>query len=123
MRRMVLQISTKNYSFLSENAAVLKISFASISSPLINNKRLSKMDGLFRISSAVEQWTVNPLVAGSNPASGEQGPSFRGAFFFYWQGVCKGSVRGIIVKKSTLCVSGIETAFLMRSTAIEAYFS
>ncbi len=78
---MVLQVSTKNYSFLSENAAVLKISFASISSPLINNKRLSKMDGLFRISSAVEQWTVNPLVAGSNPASGEQGPSFRGAFF------------------------------------------
>ncbi len=26
---------------------------------------------LFRISSAVEQWTVNPLVAGSNPASGD----------------------------------------------------
>ena len=25
----------------------------------------------FRVSSAVEQWTVNPLVAGSNPAPGD----------------------------------------------------
>ena len=41
---------------------------------------------LFRISSAVEQWTVNPLVASSNLASGDSEfqalkEQFLGAFF------------------------------------------
>ena len=35
------------------------------------NRRFSlELTLLFRISSAVEQWTVNPFVAGSIPASG-----------------------------------------------------
>lgn len=29
------------------------------------------MSCLFRVSSAVEQWTVNPLVVGSNPTPGD----------------------------------------------------
>ena len=42
----------------------------------------------FRISSAVEQWTVNPLVVGSNPSSGvldhqALGNSFLSAFFVF----------------------------------------
>ena len=40
---------------------------------------------LFRISSVVEQWTVNPLVVGSNPTSGvtfKRGSVFLTAFPF-----------------------------------------
>jgi hypothetical protein len=42
-----------------------------------------KICGLFRISSVVEQRTVNPFVAGSKPASGVLAPKkrFLGAFF------------------------------------------
>lgn len=32
---------------------------------------ISKLTNSFRNSSAVEQWTVNPLVVGSNPTSGD----------------------------------------------------
>ncbi len=40
------------------------------------------MGAPFRISSAVEQRTVNPLVAGSNPASGVESPLMtRGLLF------------------------------------------
>jgi hypothetical protein len=67
---------------------------------------------LFRISSAVEQRTVNPLVAGSNPASGVFSPSIEGFFygFFFANLLYNTSIKIFNLKEDFMSIEAVDNA-------------
>lgn len=75
---------------------------------------------LFRVSSAVEQWTVNPLVASSNLAPGV---SFERSKFhtLYGQAVPSGHDRtGMIEPGPNVAIVPILTAFALHGLKLKA---